>query len=163
MYDCVKYDLYEGKVLAGMLVTSRSKAYAKFHDGRGFGHKSKSVLFPSNQYVLKDELGIDFVKVKSIWSSKNEVHIRFGGEGFSYKLLDKNIVRDMGPYNLIIEIFDNSKSVFILNEYGHRKFSSIETTRPMAGIIEFSEILDRNKIWGFLLAIQLHFWNLDTA
>jgi len=162
MHDCVKYDLYEDKVLVGMLITSRSQTYAKFRDGQVLSHKRKYALLPSTQYILKDELGTDFAKVRSILFSKNEVQIRFAGEDFSYKLSDKNIARNVGPHNLIIEIVDGIKSVFILNEYEHRKFSSNETTRPMAGIIEFNDTVDKDKMWGFLLAVQKYFWSLDN-
>jgi len=69
MLDCVKYDLFEDKVLVGMLVTSRSKTYANFCDGKAFSFTSKSLLFPSTKYVLQDEFGNDFAKVflKRAW------------------------------------------------------------------------------------------------
>ena len=163
MPDCMKYDLYEDKEVAGTLLINHSKAFARFREGMTYQYRDKSILFQPTAYILKDETGADFAKIftREPWLGEKQVHIQFTAENSSCRFTAGDVVRNRGPFNLIIEIFEGTESVFILNEYEHRIHTAVESSRPMAGIIEIPDKLEKDKIWGFLIAIQVYFWSME--
>lgn len=159
--NCVKYDICEDNDLVGTLIVNEWKAFAKFQEQKTYLSQKN---WPQSAYYLHDEHGSTFVSIKIVrpFFKRHFVELQFAADSVPYQLVNENVAWQMGPFNIVIQIWNHTEAVFSLQDHEHRTRHAIDTTRPMAGTLYMADELYRDKIFGFLYASQVYIWSLHS-
>jgi hypothetical protein len=156
--DSVKYDLYNGADLVATLISSNGKSFARFRDGSTYKRHTKIYGNIPYEHLFLNDQDTLFARITVDGSYKGgEAILVFCGDPDSYVLRRGNIQSRKEPYELIIEFKAGDQTVFTFKNTQKGKFASYYSNRPMEGTIEMTDRLHRDKIFGFLLAIQLYY------
>jgi len=158
--NSVKYDLYNDSNLSGTLITNYSRTFAKFREGVCYKRHDKSWRIPSYEHILLNEFERPFVRITidiPLYRI-DEVAIAFYDGSPTNYFNRNNFHTKKEGIELTIDIKSGNQTVFMLKNV--RK--SNDSMRPMEGTIEIADGLHRDKIFGFLLAIQLYYENCEA-
>ncbi|AEW00891.1 hypothetical protein A4D02_13100 [Niastella koreensis] len=161
--SAVKYDLYTDRNLIGTLITNYNRTFAKFRESAGYKRHDKSWGIPSYEHILLNEFEVPFVRitVETPLFKGDYLTMAFYDGSQSYNLNWSNFHTRKETANLIVDIKSESQTVFLLKNTLKGNFFSHDSMRPWEGTIEIADGLHPDKIFGFLLAIQLYYWISD--
>ncbi|THU36101.1 hypothetical protein FAM09_22210 [Niastella caeni] len=154
----VKYDLYDGSHLVGTFIDGYNKTFARFKDGDSYKRHTKIFGSLANAHYLLNDHEPNFAYVTIYYTIVKilKAKLEFYDDPSTY-IMDYNNFNGSKGFDLVIDIKAGDQTVFSLKNTSKRKFLSRNSDRPMEGTIEISDSLHRDKIFGFLLAIQLYY------
>jgi hypothetical protein len=162
--DAVKYDLYNEADLAGTLITNYNNTFARFRNGQAYRRRNTSFGIPSYEHILSDEAGNHFARITiETPMFKSEVlTLVFYGSPEAYTFTNKNLYKKKDGFDLVVEFKnDHAQPVFVLKNTEKGNLLSFDSYRPMQGTIEINEHLHQDRIFAFLLTIQLYFFTAE--
>jgi hypothetical protein len=159
----VKYDLYTDTNLMGTLITNYNRTFARFRESVGYKRHDKSWGIPSYEHILLNEFEVPFVRItiETPLFKGDYLTLAFYDGSQSYKLNGSNFHTRKEMANLIVDIKSESQTVFLLKNIHKGNFFALDSMRPWEGTIAIADGLHPDKIFGFLLAIQLYYWTSE--
>lgn len=164
MPEGVKYDLFDENGLAATLINGDNKTHAQFRYGGPYTRNSSFLDRFSHVHDLMNEQGEKFatITLDHLRHNRLQTTLLFHSTGREF-IIDASVMNGNLPdCELAITIQEGDDTVFLLKNTRYKHWFDHHHNRPMEGSIEISDRLNPDMLFGFLLAIQLHFNDYDS-